>query len=73
MFYILGRALILFIGLWWIKVIVGRLPADVKEFKRSDYTGKVPILIIWLLTVCIIIWLVLYIRGWIQTIGRYLF
>jgi len=61
MYFIFGRAVILIVGLWWCKVVLGRLPSDIREFKDSDYTGKIAIVTIWLLTVCIIIWLVIYI------------
>ena len=71
MYYLFGRAIILFVGLWWCKVVLGRLPSDIREFRNSDYTGKIPVVIIWILTVCIMVWLIIYIMKWIFIFGRY--
>jgi ribose/xylose/arabinose/galactoside ABC-type transport system permease subunit len=59
--YYYGRVALIIAGLWWCKVVIGRLPSDIREFKESDYSGKIPIVVIWLLTVCIIFWLVSFI------------
>ncbi len=71
MYYFFGRAVVLFVGLWWCIVVLRRLPSDIREFKDSDYTGKIPIVVIWLLTVCIIIWLVIYTMRWIPVWNKY--
>ncbi|MBN1900511.1 hypothetical protein JW926_04205 [Candidatus Sumerlaeota bacterium] len=71
MYYYYGRIALIIAGLWWIKVVIGRLPSDIREFKESDYSGKIPIVIIWIVTIFIMIGLVFYIIKIITAWNQY--
>ena len=49
---------LLLVGVWWCKEVFGRFHDDVQTLKEAeDTTHKVLIVVFWLLTVLIIIWI----------------
>ena len=73
MYYsILARAALLVLALWWCKVVIGRLGKDIEEFRTSDYTGKIPVVVIWFLTILVILWLIGFVWKYVRLFSRYL-
>jgi len=72
MYPIIGKAVLIFVALWWCKVVIFRLGKDIREFRSSDYTGKIPVVIIWIVTILIILWLATHVWGNIRAFFRYI-
>ena len=51
MYWIALKIILLVIGVYWTKEVIGRLPKDIHDLKTRDNTQKGVIIFIWLLTI----------------------
>ena len=54
MYWIALKIILLVIGVYWTKEVIGRLPKDILELKTRDNTQKSVIISIWLLTIAFV-------------------
>ena len=63
------KAILLVLGLWWCKDVLGRLRSDIAELKESDDSAhKGVIVFYWILTVGIMILLAIFVWGILSNI-----
>jgi hypothetical protein len=65
---VFGKAALLVLGCIWIKQVLARLRADLREIRdpAEDTAGKAAIVIIWAITVAACFW----ISGFALSVGR---
>jgi hypothetical protein len=69
LYYVILKATLFVLGLWWCKEIVERFPNDIAELKRpNELVHKIVIGFFWLLTIGIVFLLVRFILRLIDTV-----
>ena len=62
-YYMVGQAVFIVLGLWWLKEMLARFPRDISELRgQADLTTKGIIFFFWILTVGVVVllWKTIY-------------
>lgn len=54
---VIVNAVLLVLGGVWCKVVCARIPRDLAEFKAQDWSDRTPIVVIWVVTAGLLLWI----------------